>query len=104
MKQDYDRYQYLKSNNEYKMMPFIKLPKNNTDKYIEWNSNFDRLDKISNKYYGNPFFDFLILYANPKYSSEWDIPDGSIIRIPYPLDKAKSDYESKLIDKFGENG
>jgi hypothetical protein len=30
------------------------------------------------------------------YVSEFDIPDGALIRIPFPLAKAKSDYEAKL--------
>lgn len=96
MIKDYDRYYLLKKGNIYKTMPFIKIPKNNTDKYIEWKSNIDRLDKLSEKYYGSPFYDFFILYANPDFLSEWDIPDNTIIRIPFPLDVVKSYYENEL--------
>ena len=103
MKKDYDRYEFLKRNGVNKMMPFIKLPKNTTDKYIEWNSSIHRLDKLSQKYYDSPFYDFFIQYANPEYLSEWDIPDNTIIRIPFPLEKVKSDYESFLINKFNRN-
>ena len=52
-------------------------------------------DKFAQKYYGNPFYDFLILYANG-YMSEFDIPDGTLIRIPFPLAKVKADYEIAL--------
>lgn len=100
MKQDYDRYEYLKTSGEYKMMPFIKIPKNSSDKYIIWNSNKDRLDKLSEKYYNNPFYNFFILYANPEYISEYDIPNNTVIRIPYPLETVKSYYESILVRKF----
>jgi hypothetical protein len=100
MKQDYDRYEFLKTGKEYKMMPFVKIPKRNTDKYISWNSNTDRMDKLANKYYNNPFYNFFIIYANPEYISEYDIPDNTIIRIPYPLDVVKSYYESFLDKKF----
>jgi len=100
MNKDYDRYYLLKKGNIYKSMPFIKIPKNNTDKYIEWKSNIDRLDKLSEKYYGSPFYDFFILYANPEFLSEWDIPDNTIIRIPFPLDVVKSYYENELTNKL----
>lgn len=100
MIKDYDRYYLLKKGDIYKSMPFIKIPKNNTDKYIEWKSNINRLDKLSEKYYGSPFYDFFILYANPEFLSEWDIPDNTIIRIPFPLDVVKSYYENELTNKL----
>ena len=94
---DYDRYALLRKNNgTTDSMPFISLPTNQSDKYETWNTEFSRLDKLSQKYYGNPFYDFLILYANGNYVSEFDIPDGALIRIPFPLNKVKSDYESIL--------
>ena len=76
-------------------MPFVNLPINPSDKYEFWNSEFSRMDKLSQKYYGNPFYDFFILYANG-FMSEFDIPDNTLIRIPFPLSKVKSDYETAL--------
>ena len=94
---DYNRYEILKkSNGTTDAMPFVNLPINVSDKYEYWNSTYSRLDKISQKYYGNPFYDFLILYANKIYLNEFDIPDGALIRIPFPLNKAKADYEAAL--------
>jgi len=93
----YNRYAILKnSDGTTDSMPFIKLPINSSDKFEYWNSEFNRLEKLSQKYYGNPFYDFLILYANPEYTSEFDIPDGTLIRIPFPLSKVKADYEAIL--------
>ncbi|MFW6246921.1 MAG: hypothetical protein ACOC22_01965 [bacterium] len=93
-RKDYDKYNILRQENGLtRMMPFIKLPVNSTDKYETWNPEFSRMDKLSQKYYGNPFFDFLILLANPQFVSEFDIPDDTLIRIPFPLSVAKSDYE-----------
>jgi len=93
----YDRYAILKnSNGTVEDMPFVNLPVSQSDKYISWNSNYMRLDKTSQSYYGSPFYDFLILYANPKYINEWEIPDGAVIRIAFPLQKAKADYEAIL--------
>jgi len=78
-------------------MPFVKLPTNPSDKFEYWNSMTSRLDKISQKYYGNPFYDYLILYGNNIYLNEFDIPDGALIRIPFPLVKAKADYDAALV-------
>lgn len=95
--QDYKKYTILQNSNGItEMMPFVKLPVNPSDKYEYWNNLTSRMDKLANKYYGNPFFDFLILYANPLYISEFDIPDNELIRIPFPLSKVKSDYETAL--------
>lgn len=91
---DYSRYgQLKKGDGSTESMPFIKLPVNSTDKYEYWNTNYSRLDKISQKYYLNPFYDFLILYANPQYLTEFDIPDGALVRIPFPLSKVRNDYD-----------
>jgi hypothetical protein len=65
---DYSRYSVLKKDDgTTASMPFIKLPANPSDKYEYWNTEFSRLDKLSQKYYGNPFYDFFILYANPDF-------------------------------------
>jgi hypothetical protein len=93
---DYNRYAILANNDgTYERMPFVSLPTNASDKYETWNTEFYRLDKLSQKYYGNPFYDFLILYANG-YVSEFDIQDGVLIRIPFPFAKVKADYEAAL--------
>ncbi|MDA3779152.1 MAG: hypothetical protein PF487_02785 [Bacteroidales bacterium] len=95
--QDYKRYEVLKNNDgTTDSIPFIELPVNNSDKYEYWNLGFSRMDKIAKKYYGSPFYDFLIIYANKIYLNEFDIPDGALIRIPFPLNKVKSDYEALL--------
>ncbi len=96
--QDYKRYETLKNTDgTTDSMPFVNLPSNPSDKFEYWNTNFSRMDKISQKYYGNPFYDFLILYANNIYLNEFDIPDGALIRVPFPLSKVKADYEAALI-------
>jgi hypothetical protein len=93
---DYDRYAILtNSNGTTGTMPYVNLPQNASDKFESWNTEYSRLDKLSQKYYGSPFYDFFILYASG-YLSEFDIPDGTLIRIPFPLNKVKSDYENAL--------
>jgi len=94
---DYDRYAILyNTNGTIDRMPFIPIPINPTDKYEEWVVGRSRMDKLSKKYYNNPFYDFLILYANPEYISEFDIPDGIVVRIPFPLPTARAAYETEL--------
>jgi hypothetical protein len=46
------------------------------------------------------FYDFLILYGNKIYLTEFDIPDGALIRIPFPLSKVKADYEAAGLEDF----
>ena len=93
---DYNRYALLNnSDGTTNLMPVITLPSNASDKYESWTLN-SRMDKFANKYFGSPFYDFLIMIANPQYISEWDIEEGTVIRIPFPLSKAKSDYENAL--------
>lgn len=97
MKADYDRYEIFRNQDgTTDQLPFVKLPVNTTDKYEKFKLGFTRFDKLALKYYGNEFFDFLIVYANPQYLSQFDVEDGEIIRIPFPLEKARTDYESIL--------
>lgn len=96
-KQDYDRYQILKNNDgSIDMPPFVNIPVSPADKYVEWKEGFSRMDLFSEKFYTNPFYDFFIMYANPQFISEFDIPDGTVIRIPFPLDRVKLIYENTL--------
>jgi len=96
-KKDYNRYAILNSNSDtINTMPFIKIPVNKSDKFEYWNVQFSRMDKLAQKYYGNPFYDFLILYANPSFVSEFDIPDNTLIRIPFPLGKVLAIYEASI--------
>jgi len=94
---DYDRYELVRNNDgTIDQMPFIPIPNGTSDKYITWNDSKDRMDKLSQRYYGSPFFDWLIMYANPEYISEFDIPNGAIIRVPFPLSTALNDYQAVL--------
>ena len=55
------------------------------------------MDNISYKYYKDANYDWLIMMANPEYGSmEFEIPDGSLLRIPYPLGVSLDDYNNKV--------
>jgi hypothetical protein len=98
-KQYYDRYQRFRNNNTVKMLPFLKIPIQTTDILIEY-KNRTRLDIVSQTYYGVPYYGWLIMEANPQYGGlEFDIPEGSTIRVPFPLITALQAYQ-KAVDNY----
>ena len=93
----YDRYSKFRENGEVKLVPFVEVPKNNTDVYVTYELGKTRLDSVSYYYYSNPNYGWLILQANPQYGSlEFQIPDQATIRIPYPLSTALAQYQANL--------
>jgi len=96
-RQDYDRYEVVKNTDgTIDMLPFAKISESSSDLSEVWVLGRSRLDKLALKYYNNPFYDFFILYANPEYADQFDIPDGTLIRIPFPIDRVKQEYETFL--------
>jgi hypothetical protein len=94
---DYDRYALLKNGDgTIDPMPLVKIPVSASDKYEYWNENFSRLDKISLKYYGSPFYDFILMAANGQYLTEFDFPNQMLLRIPFPLNFAKAAFEAAI--------
>jgi hypothetical protein len=97
----YNRYDNFLINGVQTVVPFVNLPPKSTDKSYIYRANVSRLDKISQEYYGSPFFSWLILLANPQYGGiEWNIPDGGILTIPFPLISSIQDYEAQLNNYF----
>lgn len=98
-KQYFDRYQKFKMDNQVKVLPFIKIPRQPTDIIIEY-KNKTRLDIVSQTYYGAPYYSWLILQANPEYGGlEFDIPEGATIRVPFPLITALQNYQ-QAVDNY----
>ena len=96
-RQDYDRYEIQKNGDgTITMLPFVPISESSSDLSEVWVLGRSRLDKLALKYYNNPFYDFFILYANPKYVDQFDIPNGALIRIPFPIERVKLEYESFL--------
>ena len=69
-----------------------------TDRFIRYNSNLTRLDRISAEIYGDDTYGWLILLSNPGYFIEFDIPTNTVIRIPYPLEEVLMEFQDKIID------
>lgn len=100
----YDRYNRFRVDGSIRIVPGLKIEKNSTDIYLSYNKSKMRMDMLSYKYYGDPDYGWLILQANPHVSSmEFSIPDGVMIRIPYPISTAISRYEQAITDYNAEN-
>jgi hypothetical protein len=96
----YDRYKQFKVDGDIKPMPGIRILDGAQDKEVLYKLGQTRLDKLSQEYYGNPYHGWLILAANPRFGGlEWDIPDRTIIRIPFPFKDAISRYKAE-VDRY----
>lgn len=97
MNQYFNRYEYFLEDGEFKIVPGIEITPKSTDKYVKYIKGKDRLDKMSQEYYNTPLFGWLILLSNPKVGSiEFEIPDNSIIRIPFPLINSLQEYKKNV--------
>lgn len=93
----YDRYDKFRNNGLISLVPFVKIPKKNTDYYEIYHKGITRLDILSFNYYGDANYDWLIMQANPQYGSmEFDIPDKAEIRIPFPLNTTIEQYKANI--------
>lgn len=93
----YDRYKEFKDNGKIKPIPGIVIEPKATDKQVLYKLGHTRLDKLSQMYYGNPYHGWLILMANPQFGGlEFDIPDRTVIRIPYPFSTSLEQYASAV--------
>lgn len=92
---NYRRYSKFTKEGKSLIVPFISIPERGSDFYETYEAGTTRLDLLSYKYYNNPDYAWLILQANPQYGSlEFLIPDGSELRIPFPLDNALEAYDA----------
>lgn len=93
----YSRYNRFKKDGRILRIPFIEIPKRDTDCYVYYDKSSMRMDLLSYQYYDDPNYGWLILQANPKLGAyEFNIEDKSKIRIPYPLDAAIQSYEEGI--------
>lgn len=100
MRDYFDRYQYFEQDGGFRIVPGIEIPLKGTDKYVFYKKGKTRLDKLSQDYYSSPLFGWLIMQANPSLGGiEFEIPDNSLIRIPFPLIASLQDYK-KGVDLY----
>jgi hypothetical protein len=99
--QYYNRYNNFLINGEQTVVPFVSIPSKPSDKRYIYKVGQSRTDKISQQYYGTPYFGWLIMQANPQFGGlENSIPDGSILTIPFPLLSSLQDYKAALNTHF----
>jgi hypothetical protein len=97
----YNRYIDFLVEGKQTVVSFVNLPSKSSDKKFIYKTGESRMDKISQQNYGTPYFGWLIMMANPQYGGqEWNIPDGSILTIPFPLITSLQDYKSQLDNRF----
>lgn len=99
--QYYNRYNQFLQDGQQTVVPYINLPIKSSDKVYIYKVGISRLDKVSQQFYGTPFFGWLILQSNPKFTGfEFNIPDAAILTIPYPLLSSLQDYKNTLENHF----
>lgn len=93
----FDRYSQFRNGKRIDFVCFGEIPVKESDLIEIYRKGETRLDLLSYQYYNDPDFAWLIMQANPQYGAlEFNIPDGSELRIPYPLDASLSDYQESI--------
>jgi hypothetical protein len=87
------------SNGVLDSMPPIDIDKRLTDKFVLYHKNKNRLDSLSGDVYQDETMWKLILWANPDYDCEFDIPDNTQIRIPWPKNDVLDEVSKKIINR-----
>ena len=97
----YNRYSEFIVNGDFIMVPQISLVRKSSDRRIVYKVGQTRLDKLSQQFYESPYYGWLIMQANPQYGGqEWNIPDSTIITVPFPLMQSLEEYKTKLDQYF----
>lgn len=93
-----DRYKFVKKNDgTMQNVPKVLISSRSTDKFIVYDSNKTRLDRIASDIFGDDTYNWLILLCNPEFSMEFDIPTGTVIRVGFPLKDVLQEYQTQII-------
>jgi hypothetical protein len=93
----FDRYKNFRKNGNMLTLPGIKIPESSSDMTAIYKQGQSRLDIISNTYYNNPYSGWLIMLANPQFGGlEFNIPDMTSLRIPYPFEDGLQRYITEV--------
>lgn len=95
----YNFYSLLRVNDKLKDMPPIQIDKRTTDKTVTYNKQRNRLDTIAGNIYQDETYWRILLWANDQYFMEFDIPDNTVIRVPWPLQDVVSEIQQKIISQ-----
>lgn len=91
-----NRYSNVTLGGNQQVMPKVTISNRITDKFVEFDPMKTRLDRISGSIYGDDTYGWLIKLANPEYYMEFDIPKGTVLRIPFPLRDAEAEYTKRV--------
>lgn len=80
-------------------MPPIDIDYRTSDKRVIYNKNLNRLDRIAGDIYEDESLWKIILWANPDYECEFDIPDNTNIRVPWPKIDVLDEVSKKIINR-----
>lgn len=80
-------------------MPPIEINKRQTDKFVLYNKNLTRLDRLAGDIYEDETLWKVILWANPEYECEFDIPDNTSIRVPFPKIDVLDEITTKIVNR-----
>ena len=84
-------------------VPPIIVPISQSDKYRIWRQG-DSIDAIATEYYDNPIMGRVIIGANLEHGlNETEYPNGVVIRIPYPKQRALQLYYEKVQQYINRN-
>lgn len=75
--------------------PVMKIIPSSTD-ILHTLKHGQRIDNLANKYYGDQLLSWIIMAGNPDYQNEFEILPGTVVRIPFPLQRV---YTSWQIDQ-----
>lgn len=93
----FDRYSSFRVNGSTVSLPFLPIDEKTTDKSVMYTLGKDRTDKLSQRFYGNPYCGWLIMLANPEFGGlEFLIPNRTILRIPYPFTESLQQYINNI--------
>ena len=94
----YNFYKSLINGKDIKDMPPVNISIRNTDKYITYQREKMRLDYIAGQIYKDETLWRVIMWANPEYSIEFDIPNQTVIRIPFPINDVLTEVNNFIIN------
>lgn len=53
---------------------------------------FETIDQLALKYYNDATLEWVIMAGNPDYFLSFQIPIGTVLRVPFPLERVFADW------------
>jgi hypothetical protein len=59
-------------------------------------TQFENIDSLADRYYGDVNLNWIIMCANPDFFLEFAIPPGAMLRIPFPLERVYAEIGQEM--------